>query len=396
VLGSAHLRAILDVVWDADYFTEPSFELAWPRQLLKTELARLLQRGGAFGITRSDAWNAEVELLIGESFVHAEPLGEFNRANNTSVFDPGPPLSGQDRLLALQRHIDALPAVANRPPYWSQRRNGTAPQRKSNLADTARRFGDVVEDLDNRGYFQLAFGKDCVDGSTIGKLGSEPAAEIHRLLGRDLLWPPSTYSRTYELDDLCDMIEFGFDYVSRPTTRWHHSFSGCGWHYSDYHAASGKYLYRYRINTILSGSDLNLTLNEDGRLEQTAPDELEALIEEVRADNSGGSSVPEIRHALNQFRARGATTLDKRSAVVTLAGILEPLRDTVLKKHLVRRDEGDIFHIANAFGIRHQRADQKTDYDQDLYLEWIFYWYLATVNLARKIVSAGTPTTTSS
>jgi hypothetical protein len=105
--------------------------------------------------------------------------------------------------------------------------------------------------------------------------------------------------------------------------------------------------------------------------------------------------VPEIRHAIAQFRARGATTLDKRSAVVTLAGVLEPLRETVLKKHLARRDEGDIFHIANGFGIRHQRADQKTDYDQDLYLEWIFYWFLATVNLTSKITSVSSSATAS-
>ncbi|MER6303830.1 acyl-CoA dehydrogenase family protein, partial [Kitasatospora sp. NPDC001539] len=30
------------------------------------------------------------------------------------------------------------------------------------------------------------------------------------------------------------------------------------------------------------------------------------------------------------------------------------------------------------FGIRHQDAKQQTEYDSELYLEWIFYWYVAT------------------
>ena len=54
---------------------------------------------------------------------------------------------------------------------------------------------------------------------------------------------------------------------------------------------------------------------------------------------------------------RGET---KRSAVVALAGILEERR-SLLADELLTKDEGALFQIANKFGIRHQRADQRDD-----------------------------------
>ena len=51
-------------------------------------------------------------------------------------------------------------------------------------------------------------------------------------------------------------------------------------------------------------------------------------------------------------------------------------------------DEGALFEIANRYSIRHQRADQRPDYD-DAYLDWIFWWYLATVDLVKQLLARG-------
>jgi hypothetical protein len=71
---------------------------------------------------------------------------------------------------------------------------------------------------------------------------------------------------------------------------------------------------------------------------------------------------------------------ERRSAVITLAGLLEERRD-LLRAELLTKDEGALFQIANAFAIRHQRADQRGDYDS-AFLDWLFWWYLGTVELA--------------
>jgi hypothetical protein len=58
---------------------------------------------------------------------------------------------------------------------------------------------------------------------------------------------------------------------------------------------------------------------------------------------------------------------------------LEYLRPKV-KEVLTDKDEDDLFNIANNFGIRHHRRGQKTQYDQLIWLNWMFYFCLATIH----------------
>lgn len=51
-----------------------------------------------------------------------------------------------------------------------------------------------------------------------------------------------------------------------------------------------------------------------------------------------------------------------------------------MKDLVASKDERDLFNIANNFGLRHQNALQREDYDP-LWLNWIFYNYLATIHL---------------
>jgi len=92
-----------------------------------------------------------------------------------------------------------------------------------------------------------------------------------------------------------------------------------------------------------------------------------------------------VHHAIASFRRREATAEDKRSALVTLAGILEERRQ-LIKADLGSADEGALFHIANKFAIRHQNMDEQGNYDP-AFLDWIFWWYLGTVELTDRIIT---------
>jgi hypothetical protein len=100
---------------------------------------------------------------------------------------------------------------------------------------------------------------------------------------------------------------------------------------------------------------------------------------------SEGETGDQIRHAVALFRARGADRHQKRSAVVVLARILENRRD-ILQTKLLRKDEGALFMIANQFDLRHQNEQQKSDYDE-AFLDWLFWWYLATIELTDRLAS---------
>ncbi|MGW4817168.1 hypothetical protein ACWEPB_36750 [Kitasatospora cineracea] len=373
-------------------FRSRSFEVAWPHWIVQAELQRLIATGDGphHHVTN---WSAECELFLTEAFTSTEPVDEFqglteHRNGWGSPWDEAPAISRQDWLKQLSEAVNLLPTPPARAPYWSERRTGPKASPSMDLAATSRRFAWTIGKLTDAGYFTWAFGDDCVDGDFGGELGPDPAEEMHRELGRENLWPASRHFEGYSLDDLCDVIEYLADQVRRPLRRRFHNYAGCGWHYDGYSAERGLQVYRWRVNQILSQSALGLSLTEHGRLEMVAPSAVEDLVAAVRAaENVHDADDMELEHALSQFRARGASEMDRRQAVIALAGVLERRRGLV-KEHLLSKDEGSLFQIANQFGIRHQDAKQQKEYDAELYLEWIFYWYVATINLTNRIVAA--------
>ncbi|MFC0100180.1 hypothetical protein ACFFKH_21990, partial [Micromonospora marina] len=123
------------------------------------------------------------------------------------------------------------------------------------------------------------------------------------------------------------------------------------------------------------------------RLVHMVHDDRRVLVEQALR-SPDPKAADQVRHAIALFRGRTATDQDKRSAIVTLAHVLERRR-TLLKAELLRRDEGALFHIANEFAIRHENEQQKADYDP-AFLDWIFWWYLATVELTDRLLTRGT------
>jgi hypothetical protein len=166
-----------------------------------------------------------------------------------------------------------------------------------------------------------------------------------------------------------------------------HGYSGCGWHHSSFSLETGQVVYRWRVNQVLDRSDLGLRLADEGedagRL-VAATDPARSELVAAMAKRSDTATGDLVRHAIALYRGRDASEHHKRSATVTLAGVLEERR-SLLKAELVSKDEGALFQIANQFAIRHRRDDQRPDYDP-AFLDWVFWWYLATIELTDRIL----------
>lgn len=93
----------------------------------------------------------------------------------------------------------------------------------------------------------------------------------------------------------------------------------------------------------------------------------------------------DVRHAIALYRSRDASPESKRSAIFNLGRVLEERR--ALIKDQLGKDEGALFEIANRFDLRHRRADQRGEYDE-AFLDWIFWWYLGTVELTNELIRA--------
>lgn len=161
----------------------------------------------------------------------------------------------------------------------------------------------------------------------------------------------------------------------------------CGWHYSHFSVTAGRELYRWKANDLLQAADISYRLagsgEDQGRLVAVF-DDGRSMVLAGALEHAQPDTATRVRHAIALFRRRGATDEDKRSALIALAGILEERRQ-LMKGKLVTADEGALFHIANKFAIRHQNKQQLSDYDP-AFLDWVFWWYLGTVELTNRII----------
>lgn len=363
--------------------------LRWPRELFRRRLAALINAQQPF----TPGWGEEVELFLDDAFESNRPFQTFRSAVSNSaanIWDapgsttktPIPP--GRRYLVDLLQTADSFPHEVQRRPYRSQRGQPGGAATSISLPAAVARFTNLIIDLDERGYFERSFQKDCVDDPR----SIDPSVVIEEEIGVPDLWPLSTDRLLADLDVFMDVIEVLGEFVAAPQSRSAHPYGGCGWHHSDFDIQMGRDVYFWMINRLLDRAPIDLRLatsGEDrGRLVESHGDARNDLVAATIEGADEGARSP-IEHAVALFRRRGATVEDKRSACTALAGVLE-FRRSLLKDELFRRDEGALFQIANEFDVRHRTQSQKSEYDP-IFLDWIFWWYLGTIELTDRIVA---------
>jgi hypothetical protein len=206
-------------------------------------------------------------------------------------------------------------------------------------------------------------------------------AKILEILGRDL-WPFSSEISSLDEPWLFTVVEFGYDHVSKPADVWDHAYGRCGIHVATASPRAGRAEYANRINGLLARYVEPYTLAEDGLIYAATPSGLEAIEPVV----TGSDPIDRrVESAIRTYRRYGASDDDKRHAIHDLADVLEYLRSTI-GTGLPRKDEGELFAIANNFGVRHHSPSQKTDYSGP-WLDWIFYSFLNGVHLATRLAA---------
>jgi hypothetical protein len=250
-------------------------------------------------------------------------------------------------------------------------------------------FRTQFSHFDYEGYFQEALGFTCVDAGFIpGTLGHDLEGALLLALRKRNLTPISSKIAGYSEDDLFDMIEFLYDHCSMPVERHYHSWSECGWHCDSFDKEPGRQEYRERMNKILELYDQGYELSSTGEILILADDGLSGLFEAPLPTNEPDNVKARVQAALTKFRRYRSSMDERRHALRDLADVLEYLRPQ-LKTILTKKDESDLFEIANSFGIRHHRAGQKTDYDRPIFYSWLFYYYLAAIHAAIRFIEKG-------
>jgi hypothetical protein len=357
------------------------YELVWPPELLSAEAGRLLAR---------PQLNREaVDLLLREAFRDESAAEDFSSVPGSSLsggdpWDSEPPRpSLRDMLAELADSVHRIRRSSAPRPYWPQRHRHQEPGPYLDAPGARRAFASLVGELERQGYLDQALPRPCVDDRH--ETDHDPAAELEKRLGIAGLWPLAP--DTWDDSTFYGLIEVYHDLVARPRERQFHDYGGCGWHYSSFSVTAGREVYRWKSNELLQAAGISHRLadsgEDQGRLVAAFDDGRSTLLADA-LDHAQPGTETRVRHAIALFRRRGATHEDKRSALITLAGVLEERRQ-LIKTELTSADEGALFHIANKFAMRHQNKQQLADYDP-AFLDWVFWWYLGTVELTNRVI----------
>lgn len=263
--------------------------------------------------------------------------------------------------------------------YYSVRTGKITPDQQINFEVLKKIFLITYNKLWSEGYFQKYFGIDCTDGYYNGELGFDIEAIMFINLRKENLYPIEKHIKDYSEDDFFDVVEFLYDHCSKGLNGYFHNWNDCGYHYNDFNDAEGKKYFRELVNPILREYKDGFELSETGEILILSDNGLSTLFEADIPTNDEENVAKKINSAILKFRRHKSTLEDRRDAIRELADVLEYLRPTI-KEHLKKKDENDIFNIANNFGIRHHNSEQQTDYDKAIWYSWIFYFYLATLH----------------
>ena len=265
----------------------------------------------------------------------------------------------------------------NKHVFYSLR-NGTNTNSKGfTFQDFLGLFLRLYNELLAEGYFDEAFGFECIDlGFCKGNI-RDIEFEILMSIRKHNLYPINEHIYSYSQCDLFDMIEFLYQHVSKPIKGNYHSFRECGMHWEEFNKKEGQQYFLEKINSLLELYKEKYELSEDGKILIKTEQGLESIFT-ADIPTKDEKIKEKLTLAINQFRGHSSTWYERRQAVRELADILEKLRKDI-KKYLGSKDDNDLFNIANNFEIRHFNDKQKGEYDI-VWLTWMFYFYLSTIH----------------
>ncbi|MCB2360292.1 hypothetical protein [Clostridium estertheticum] len=237
---------------------------------------------------------------------------------------------------------------------------------------------DIYLFYEKRGCFKFAY-EGIIDASSgkYRKLPSmKPTPEIYFLnhLGSEKMFPIDKYINRYSIEELFTVIEILYehiaiiDYLVWETEQWEIQPE-----------------FKNTINNILKLYNDGYYLNESGHVLNLPNDAVLELINEDLPCDTPITVIDKVNSATKMFFHFSSTRDEKGKAICLLEDILEPLRKDLAK---ITHDEWDIsvkvydkllFELVNKYGLRHNKPNEINDYSKDIWHEWMFHFYLATV-----------------
>jgi hypothetical protein len=211
-----------------------------------------------------------------------------------------------------------------------------------------------------------------------------PSPEIYFLyhLGKTDLYPIYEYYEYYTEAELFTIIEILYNHIA-----------DFDWEKKEVIKEEPKKEYNEHINNVLKLYSKGYYLDPSSGIIMEIPNEaLKNLLQADIPSNTPVNVIEQLKTAIKMYYRFDSNNEDKKKAINILADILEPLRNDLKNllndKYDVNKNDHDklIFEIVNNFNIRHNKKNQYTNYNKEIWYDWMAQYYTAVILTYYKLI----------
>lgn len=245
-------------------------------------------------------------------------------------------------------------------------------------------FYRIYQTMDDEGYFEAGFnGLEQINYGNAVRLKPPilyPSPDVYFLTkgGHNNLYPIDRHFTEYSEGDLFTVIEILYSCTGKYERQ---ERGGYIFVQDEY-----KPIFAEHINSILKFYDEGYYLEPVQGFIMKMPNEaLQELLADDVAEILDEDVMGRLKGAATSFYRFDADLEQKRQAIFTLAGILEPIRaelkETLNNVYEINKNTHDklIFDIVNNFDIRHNKEGQYTEYQREIWYDWMMQYYTSVI-----------------
>lgn len=266
--------------------------------------------------------------------------------------------------------------------YYAERHGLITKQLQIDFEELLEYFRQIYKYFCDKDYFkvaidgvwkQMSYGQD---PEQIIAPSMAPSAEVYfatRLQSKEI-WLIWQYLEDYDEATLFTVIEILYDHIGI-----------YNYETDEFESELPKREFSEQINNILRAYDKGYYLEPTNGFIMRIPNG--ALCEQLKYDGFDlpGSIYEQLATATEMYYRFDANQEQKKKAINILADILENEREEVKEllnaEYEIPKNDHDklIFGIVNGFNIRHNRADQKSDYSKEIWYDWMMQYYTSVI-----------------
>ncbi|TGL19734.1 hypothetical protein EHQ47_16695 [Leptospira bourretii] len=190
--------------------------------------------------------------------------------------------------------------------------------------------------------------------------------------------------------NLFDLIEYLYDYISKPigwNTHFDPESDEIYEDYNSYDPEKAKREYCELVNMFLNDYGSGYELSDKGEILSLGSPVLEGLFKAEIIPFDKENVDKKIENAILKWRRRNQSLEDRKNIILELSEVFEWLKKTSkLELALENKDDSMLFNIINNFAIRHHNPNQKSNYDKSIWYSWMFHFYLATYHATIRLI----------